>query len=203
MIPAILLFALIHPSPQNSGSTTSPVTKLVAALDEHYLYASGAGWQQTRSVLLAEGAKDGSSVDRALDRLNDPDLRVVTAAQLQVIQQETAGHERGIGLVDFALTSDPVSGEPQIVTALVGSAGYLAGLQPRDTLTAIDGKPTIGLPHEEVMAALRGNSGSVNLTFERGGVVRTIQVTREEQNLEAVLSRRLSAATRPVGYIAI
>jgi carboxyl-terminal processing protease len=49
-------------------------------------------------------------------QLNDGDLRMMTAEQMATMQAETAGDERGIGLVDFAVTVDSDTVRPQIRT---------------------------------------------------------------------------------------
>ena len=193
-------FLLQHPSTAESLPTTK---QLVESLDGKYLYASGAAWQRTRTALLAVNPQDFTSVNHALRALGDPDLRLVTGEQLKVIQQETEGHEAGIGVVDFALTNDPTSGEPQVVTALDGSAAFEAGLQPRDVISAIDGRPTTNLTHEEIMAGLRGSSGSVGLVVHHQGGTNTLSIPRRREDIQAVGSEKLSSNDRIVGYIRI
>jgi C-terminal processing protease CtpA/Prc len=56
-----------------------------------------------------------------------------------MMQAETAGHESSIGLVDFAITVVPATGEARVVTALVDSPAFRSGLLPGDVIIAING----------------------------------------------------------------
>ena len=202
MYSSLALFAILLQHPSIAGPVPS-TTHLVESLDARYLYASSAEWQKTRTALLAVNPRDFTSVNHTLRELRDPDLRLVTAEQLKVIQQETEGHEAGIGVVDFALTNDPTSGEPQVVTALDGSAAFQAGLQPGDVISAIDGKPTTNLTHEEVMAGLRGSSGPVKLIVHHQSVTNTLSIPRRREDILSVGSEKLSSNNRTVGYIRV
>jgi carboxyl-terminal processing protease len=104
-----------------SGNAATLAKRVVDAIDHQYLYAESGSWRALRSTLLAESSATASSLDRDLMRLNDGDLRMMTAEQMATMQAETAGDERGIGLVDFAVTLDSDTVRPQIVTPLVDS----------------------------------------------------------------------------------
>jgi carboxyl-terminal processing protease len=72
------------------------------------------------------------------------------------LQAETAGKERGIGLVDFSVIVEPTTGDVKVITPLVTSPAFKAGVQPGDVIVSVNGQMTRGLVHEDVMAMLRG-----------------------------------------------
>ena len=158
MLPALILASFLL---QASTPKPSPLNaKVVDAIDRNYLYAETDAWKRLRSRLLDEPDADIFSIDRQLASLHDGDLRIITPQQMLVMQAETAGEERGVGLVDFALTVEPITDEPKVVTPLVDSPAFKAGLRPEDVILAVNGRPTRGLIHEDVMALLRGDAGT-------------------------------------------
>ena len=129
MLSALVLMAAFTQEPL---TIPSPLTvKVVEAIDHNYLYADAASWVRLRSDLLADGDATVSSLGRKLASLQDGDLRIITREQMAVLQAETAGRERGIGLVDFAITVEPNTGDPKVVTPLVGSPAFKAGFTAR------------------------------------------------------------------------
>jgi carboxyl-terminal processing protease len=187
--------------PQSSGL----VTKLVDAVDQNYLYAKDDGWQHLRSDLLANANAIATtpSLDQKLTVLHDGDLRIVTSEQMAAMQAETAGIEKGIGLVDFAVTVQGGADELKVVTPLVDSPAYEADLRPGDVIISINRRPTQGLRHEDVMALLRGSSGELELGIKRGPRYSALKMSRKEWIEPAVVSREFVAAGQRLGYLGI
>ncbi len=196
----LLASALMQPS---SNGTASLSTKVVDAIDRNYLFADTDSWQRLRADLSRDTDPTVSSIDQQLAKLSDGDLRIVTSEQMSAMQAETAGNERGIGLVDFAVTIDPTTGETKIVTPLVTSPAFKAGLRPGDVIVSINGRGTRGLIHEDVMAILRGDSGKVDLTIRRDKREIRVQVAKETWAEQAVESRSFVADKQQLGYIGV
>jgi carboxyl-terminal processing protease len=132
-----------------SGQPTL-AAKVADAIDHNYLYAEDDAWTRLRPTLLANADATVPSLDRELAGLHDGDLRIITSSQMAAMRAETAGKKHGIGLVDFAVTVEPKSNEAQVVTALIDSPAYKAGLRPGDFIVEINGRSTRGLIHEDV-----------------------------------------------------
>lgn len=192
-------FLIQQPSPHTPGLSA----KVVDAIDHNYLYADSDTWKRLRLNILAHSDATITWVDQQLLKLNDGDLRIVTAEQMAAIQAETAGKERGAGLVDFAVTVEPGSGDPEVVTPLVDSPAWKAGLQPGDVIESVNGKSTHGIIHEDVMALLRGSSGTLKMVVRRGERKLSIAIPMTVWNEQVVVSHSFSAGNRHLGYIGV
>jgi len=144
-----------------------------------------------------------SSLDQQLATLHDGDLRIVTSAQMKAMQTETAGKERGIGLVDFAVAEAPGAGEPSVVTPLIDSPASQAGLRPYDVIFSVNGRKTWGLIHEDVMAMLRGDSGTLRLSIRREGRKMSVDVPMKAWDEQAVVTREIATHSQRIGYIGV
>jgi carboxyl-terminal processing protease len=208
LLALVLSSALLQESISHPATLT---TKVVEAIDQNYLYAKEDSWRRLRADLLADTNATVSSLDRQLAALHDGDLRIMTSKQMTAMQAETAGKERGIGLVDFAITVepnlepnvDPNKDEPKVVTPLVDSPAFKAGLRPGDIIVSINGRTTHGLIHEDVMAILRGGSGTLNLTIRRAGKQLPMEIPIEAWDEQAVVSRNFIAGEQHIGYIGV
>jgi carboxyl-terminal processing protease len=141
--------------------------------------------------------------DQQLAKLHDGDLRIITSEQMAAMQAETAGKEQGIGLVDFAVTVDPATGDAKVVTPLVTSPAFKAGLEPGDVIVSVNGRTTRGLIHEDVMAMLRGDFGKIDLTIRRDDRQIQMYVPKEAWIEHAVESRSFVAGKQQLGYISV
>lgn len=199
-ISLVLASALMQ---QPSTGTASLSAKVVDAIDRNYLYADFDPWKRLRADLLGNTHATVSSMDQQLAKLHDGDLRIITSRQMAAMQAETAGKEQGIGLVDFAVTVEPATGDAKVVTPLVTSPAFKAGLQPGDVLVGVNGRMTRGLIHEDVMAMLRGDSGKIDLTIRRDNRQIQMQVSKESWVEQAVESHSFVAGKQQLGYIGI
>lgn len=199
-ISLILASALMQ---QTSIGTASLSAKVVDAIDRNYLYADADSWKRLRFNLLSNTDTTASSMDQQLAKLHDGDLRIITSEQMAAMQAETAGKEQGIGLVDFAVTIEPSTSDAKVVTPLVTSPAFKAGLHPGDVIVSVNGRTTRGLIHEDVMAMLRGNFGKIDLTIRRDNKQIQMQVSKEAWIEQAVESHRFVAGKQQLGYIGI
>lgn len=201
MLLALVLASTLIQGSQSGSSTLA--TRAVEVIDKNYLYAKEDSWQHLRASLLADTNVTVSSLDRQLVALHDGDLRIVTSIQIKTVQAETAGKERGIVLVDFAVSVEPNTGEPKVVTPLVDSPAFKAGLRPGDLIVSVNGQTTRGLIHEDVMAMLRGDSGTLKLTILREGQRISMDVPMEMWDEQAVVTRDFVARDQQIGYIGV
>ncbi|QHN04756.1 PDZ domain-containing protein [Granulicella sp. WH15] len=199
-ISLVLASALMQ---QPSTGTATLSAKVVDAIDRNYLYVDTDSWKRLRTDLLSNTDTTVSSMDQQLAKLHDGDLRIITSQQMAAMQAETAGKEQGIGLVDFAVTVEPSTGDAKVVTPLVTSPAFKAGLQPGDVIVSVNGRTTRGLIHEDVMAMLRGNSGKIDLTIRRDNRQIQMQVSKEAWIEQAVDSHSLVADKQQLGYISV
>src|SRR5580698_4818663 len=174
MLPALVLISTLLQAREPHQNTLA--SQVVQAIERNYLYADRPSWQHLRRQILTANEADVSALNRKLSALHDGDLRIVTSSQAKAIQAEGSGDEHGIGLVDFALALEPGAVEPRVVTPLIGSPAWLAGLLPGDEIVAVNGQKTRGLVHEDVMALVRGDSGSLNLKIRRKGRLLSLKI---------------------------
>jgi len=199
-ISLVLASALMQ---QPSSGPVNLSTKVVDAINHNYLYADNDSWRHLRADLLRDAGATVSSLDQQLAKLHDGDLRIVTSQQMAAMQAETDGNEHGIGLVDFAVTVEPITGDAKVVTPLVISPAFKAGVRPGDLIVSINGHPTRGLIHEDVMAMLRGSSGEVDLAIRRNNRSTRMRVSKEAWVEQAVESHSFVVGEQKLGYISI
>jgi carboxyl-terminal processing protease len=107
------------------------------------------------------------------------------AAEFEELLNQEFG---GIGIyVDV----DPQSKRPVVISPIVGSPAYRAGLLAGDVITKIDGQSTAGMKFADATALIRGKVGApVQLTVERPGKTDPIQLPPMERdviNVDSVL----------------
>jgi carboxyl-terminal processing protease len=200
LISIFLASTLFQPSV--SGQPTH-AAKVADVIDHNYLYAEGDSWKRLRPTLLANADATVLSLDRELAALHDADLRIINSDQIATLQAETAGKEHGIGLVDFSVTVAPKTDESKVVTALVDSPAFKAGLRPGDVIVEVNGRATGGLMHEAVMSMFRGNSGTLKLALRRDGKQVSMEVPMKVWDESAVVSRHFVAGQKQLGYVGI
>lgn len=96
----------------------------------------------------------------------------------------------GLGLL---IGKEAATGNVVIVNIIPGSPAMQMGLQHRDTILAVDGRPVFGLTIPEVVEVLRGKLNSTaNITVERNQQRLSFQIQRTDIPLPVVESRMLS-----------
>lgn len=161
-------------------------------------------WRVLRRDVLARSygsSKDAYEAIRGmLASLDDPYTRFMDPREFKEMQIDTSGELSGVGI---QLSLDKDSKELVVVSPIEGSPASKAGVQPKDVITAIDGKSTRGMSTEDAVKLIRGQEGSrVTLTLRRKGQVLDVPLTRERIELHAVDSQiNTTQEGLKVGYI--
>lgn len=102
-----------------------------------------------------------------------------------------------------------------IVSPIVGTPAFRAGIKPGDEIEAINGEKTSGLNNDEIVERISGSPGTtVSLTLRRRGSGRRIDLTltREEIHTEGILGDKRKAdqswdyyadAANRIGYVRV
>ena len=156
-----LLSILCYQKVQNNRYSEALV-KAFDLIQRRYLEPVGG-------ATLFEGAVKGM-----VDRL-DPNSAYFTAANYQEfiesIEQEFAG-------VGMEVSVDPQTKQLTVVSPLVDSPAYKAGILAGDKILAIDGRSTLGIALENTVQLMRGPTGSsVVLSVLHAGQPKPIDVT--------------------------
>ena len=145
-------------------------------------------WRQLRRQVLAKSygsTKEAYEAIRGmLAGLDDPYTRFMDPREFKEMQIDTSGELSGVGI---QLSLDKDTKELVVVSPIEGSPASRAGVQPKDVITAIDGKSTKGMSTEDAVKLIRGQAGTtVTLTLKRKAQVLEVPLTRERIELHAV-----------------
>lgn len=160
-------------------------------------------WLAAREKLLAMDYKDASdayqAIRKILKTLGDPYTRFLEPREFQALRDATAGELVGVGILLNLIESAKA---PTIVSVLKNSPASRAGLQPRDALIAVDGKPTTGLDLGAVSKLIRGSEGSkVVMTVLRNDQKYDYSLVRSSIILHVVDSELKGENGKKIGYI--
>ena len=163
-------------------------------------------WQRLRRDVLAKSygsSKEAYDAIRGmLGSLDDPYTRFLDPREFKEMQIDTSGELSGVGI---QLSLDKETKELVVVSPIEGSPASRAGVQPKDVITAIDGKSTKGMTTEDAVKLIRGQAGtSVKLTLRRKGQAQPLELslTRARIELHAVDKQiNTSPDGLRVGYI--
>ncbi|MGB5136278.1 MAG: S41 family peptidase [Prochlorococcaceae cyanobacterium] len=145
-------------------------------------------WRDLRRDVLARSyasPKDAHEAIRGmLATLDDPYTRFLDPREFREMQIDTSGELSGVGI---QLSLDKDTKELVVVAPIKGSPASRAGVQPKDVITAIDGKSTKGMSTEDAVRMIRGKEGTtVNLSLRRDSQTLEVPLTRELIELHAV-----------------
>ena len=115
----------------------------------------------------------------------DPYSAYISPEQLDGFRTTVQGNFGGIG-IQIAMDN----GRLQVLSPLVGTPAYQAGILAGDRIVEIDGKSTKGFTIEEAVRRLKGEAGTeVTLTVIHAGSAEPVEVpiTREIIHMETVL----------------
>ena len=141
---------------------------------------------------LLNGLKSGLA-----QATNDPYTEYFTPSQAQAFNNELQGTFSGIG----AELGENSSNNIEIIAPLAGTPAANAGLQPKDIVTAINGKSTTGMSEDEAVSEIRGPAGTkVTLQILRGQDQLTFTITRSNITVPSVNYKIL---TDNIGYMQI
>ncbi|MDP5118716.1 MAG: S41 family peptidase [Prochlorococcaceae cyanobacterium MAG_34] len=161
-------------------------------------------WRSLRRDVLAKSygsTKEAYEAIRGmLGSLDDPYTRFLDPREFKEMQIDTSGELSGVGI---QLSLDKETKNLVVVSPIEGSPASRAGVQPKDVIVAIDGKPTKGMSTEDAVKLIRGQAGtSVTLTLKRKAQTLEVPLTRERIELHAVDHQiNTSADGVKVGYI--
>ena len=199
------------PSTNSSSITNSPkevIDQVWQIVYRDFLDSSGKyspeTWTSLRRDLLAKsyaGTEESYEAIRGmLASLDDPYTRFLDPKEFKELQIDTSGELTG---VDIQITLDKDTKEILVVSPIEGTPASRAGVQPKDVIVSIDGKPTKGMTTEDAVKLIRGQEGSqVTLGLRRKGTVVMVPLKRARIEIHAVESRLNTAADgKKVGYI--
>ncbi|MCX5968655.1 MAG: S41 family peptidase [Cyanobacteria bacterium] len=161
-------------------------------------------WRKLRRDLLAKSYGNPKEAYEAirgmLGTLNDPYTRFLDPREFKEMQIDTSGELSGVGI---QLSLDKDSKELMVISPIEGSPASRAGVQPKDVIMSIDGKPTKGMSTEDAVKLIRGKAGTtVNLVLRRKGQSVNVALTRELIELHAVSHQvNTTADGVKVGYV--
>ena len=162
-------------------------------------------WLEERQQLLSRDYADSESaykaIRKSLKSLGDPYTRFLDPKQFDELTSQTSGELSGIGI---RLSIDEQSKQLTVVEPLSNSPADNAGIQPGDTITAIDNKPTSLMSLEQASAQIQGEIGTeINLKISRSDVPQEFEVTliREQIELPSVDYSISETNSSRVGYI--
>ena len=148
-----------------------------------------------------------AAIRGVLDKL-DPYSSYISPEELGQFKTSVESQFGGIGI-----TISMEGGQLRILSPLVGSPAYRAGLQPGDRITRIEGESTEGITIDQAVSKLKGEAGTeVTITVSGRGAPsdRTLTLTREVVHVETVLGDHrgdddlwefMLDSTKKIGYI--
>ena len=151
-----------------------------------------------------------AAIQGVLSKL-DPYSSYIEPKELEGFRTTVDSEFGGIG-IQLDATDD---GQLKILSPLVGTPAYRAGLQPGDRIVEINGKPTDGLSMDEAVGQLKGKEGTeLSLTVVHSGKTARDKVTlrREVIHVDTVLGDHrgpdnawvyMLDETQKIGYIRV
>ena len=129
-----------------------------------------------------------AAVRGMLTQLGDPYSEYIDpqeAAELEkILSQEFAG-------IGIQVGPEPETGRPQVISPIVGSPAYKAGILAGDIITKIDDQSARDMSYSDAVARIHGKTGEpVKLTVERPGKSSPIEfppIRREIIHVESIL----------------
>ena len=162
-------------------------------------------WKALRRDVLTKSygnTKDAYEAIRGmLNSLDDPYTRFMDPREFKEMEIDTSGELSGVGI---QLSLDKDTKRLVVVSPIDGSPASRAGVQPKDVITAIDGKSTRGMTTEDAVKLIRGAVGTkVTLELSRAsGQVVSVDLIRDRIELNAVDTRiNNTPGGTKVGYI--
>ncbi|HWA98876.1 MAG TPA: S41 family peptidase [Pirellulales bacterium] len=124
-----------------------------------------------------------AAIRGVLDKL-DPYSNYISPEEISRFKTSVESQFGGIGI---QITME--GGQLKILSPLVGSPAYRAGLQAGDAIVAINGKPTAGVSIDDAVKLLKGEAGTgVELAVSTAsGKKRDVKLEREIIHVETVL----------------
>ena len=138
-------------------------------------------WIKLRKELLTtqyinnEAAYD--AIKEMLMVLNDPYTRFLDPKEFNEMRIDTTGELMGVGI---QISVDEVTNEIVVVSPIEGSPAFRAGIEPKDIIKFIDGKPIEGFSIDNAVRLIRGKKGTkVELGILRNDKLLKVSLIRD------------------------
>lgn len=143
--------------------------------------AESAVKQVSRQKLI-QGAIRGM-----LQALDDPYAEYLDPDGYEAFREISSGHFFGIGL-----WMKEEEGRHRVVSVIAGTPADAAGIQPEDTILAVNGRSVLGLTLEQVVQRVKGEPGTdVRLSIERADERLDLSLVRQRISVKTVQSKLL------------
>lgn len=154
-----------------STAEAAGVSQLYATLEE-VLAANRATVALPTEVIVSEYVNGGFE---ALDRYSS----MIWPAEQAEFRKHTTGEFSGVG-IQISMENEKI----KVFSPLEDTPAYKAGVEPGDTIVAIEGKPVKGITLEQAVRRITGEAGtSVTLTMERPGMDAPFDVKMKRQKI--------------------
>ncbi len=120
--------------------------------------------------------------DGFLDEL-DKFSSMIWPSDVSDFEKQTMGHFFGVGIQIAKEPAEPL----RVVTPLIGTPAFRAGIKANDLIVEVDGEPTEDLSVDKLVQRIMGPKGTkVILTIKRGGRTRKYPIIRDEIHIRTV-----------------
>jgi carboxyl-terminal processing protease len=153
------------------------VVDVLAEVDQHFVRPLDDDQKQK----LVEDMINGG-----LDRL-DPYSQYMNPQEYRQFEANTEGNFGGVGI---HLGVDPRTGLLMVISPMVGTPAYDAGILPGDLIVKIDDKPADGMHMNDVVHLIMGEPGtkvSLTVVHEGSRTPETYTLTRAQIEVQSVL----------------
>lgn len=171
---AIILTSLWY---WKNTSTDPSIQKNAEKLGEVYEVIATDYYKNTDKELLLEDAIKGMTKS-----LKDPYTEYMSTEETKSFNEDVSGDFVGIG-AEMEQKNEKI----YIASPIKESPAEKAGIQPKDELIAVDGKPVKGKQLTEIVKEVRGKEGTtVKLLINRNGNEKEFSIKRETIHVESV-----------------
>ncbi|HEY2828292.1 MAG TPA: S41 family peptidase, partial [Pirellulales bacterium] len=154
-----------------------------------------------------------AAVRGMIGELGDPYSEYINPQEASELEKILSQEFSGIGI---QVGPEPRTARPQVISPIVGSPAYKAGILAGDVIAKIDGQSTRDMKYADAMARIRGKTGeAVQLAVERANEHTPIDfppIRREVISVESVVGDARGADNRwnfllsgnpKIGYVRI
>ncbi|MDA0256052.1 MAG: S41 family peptidase [Planctomycetota bacterium] len=177
LLCATCLVSLIAVMARERGGPGRRFGEVVAAIERHYI-------EPVEAERLVE-----VGLEAAVDQLDD-NSAYLRGAGREALESSLDQRFGGVGL---ELVVDAAAGQPVVVSPVVDSPAWRAGLAAGDQIVAVDGRTTAGHPLRETVERLRGRVGEP--------VVLAVVSPRPVETLDPAAVAEATSAEREVRLI--